>query len=866
MCVGALDSGASGNCAFIRVNVDEDGNAGLSHNGSLENEIDALLPLDLDPESRRLATISGQEGTRSFPRSQSPAEHGPSRLLEANLGHRGKPVVHNVQCGKDIVNSVKIHRLRSSQKDCKDEDVVVVTNNDKTVRVFSLSQMCNLTTLEFDCAMNHASISPSGKLMIAVGDEPRVFFCKRSQLSSITTYNEGSYANYDWEQIAEPEISLAHQRHFLGDLAVELPERIDTCFATAFSPSGHLCAAASQTGIITVFNTSLISPDMDSLEAVVDIFKTSRPVAITNFSGAVRSMSFSPAPWDLLAWAEDRGRVCVVDVRSGLSRSKQILNLDVDSPDLNSVHVTMTADDDLTSEERQLEIEARFIMRQREALEAQDRLATVSNASDFMEIAAQRRRLIQEARIDSPRPSDENFHAFSEAEERMLEEIRQYRLHETSQMQNQSSEPPPDPYSINYPEFSQRNRQASSRAQDRELGWHFRSSPSAESSLNSISRSTDSIRDWINTRSALNQIRGSNRREPRRRSSVVISNSNDSSRTISSHPSSLAPIGTTVSNFSASPSRLATYTPPSPPLEPTVSETRRDAWDIISNAMTTTNPQSSEPSSRNHPQEPTSLSTNDALIQYSPTNSRYRNSPFSNANNTISPSTVDPTTTDAVSSAAALDRSYASLRVTMHGNNADEPIAQSAAADRSLAALHAQQDRSLQQLRDQQAQLATYQARYERLRSVNAADMRRLEQNYLERSASGRGGVAAVDPTDEELALVRRMAAAAAAAGGGGGGSSGSGGGGGGGLGRSTAVAAGSATVTGTMPSLNPNGRLMRRIIVHDLRGEENDGPITMGLGWSIDGSRLFVGTEEGILGYDVDLKGRMQFPAGEWL
>lgn len=277
--------------------------------------------------------------------------------------------------------------------------------------------------------------------------------------------------------------------------------------------------------------------------------------------------------------------------------------------------------------------------------------------------------------------------------------------------------------------------------------------------------------------------------------------------------------------------------------------------------MTTTNsssrePSSREPSSRNRASEPTSSSTNNIPAQLNPASARSRTSPPINTNPTI-----HSTAADFIANDAALDRSYASLRASIRGNT-DDPIAQSAAADRSLAALRAQQDRSLQQLRDQQAQLATYQARYERLRSVNAADMRRLEQTYLERSASGRGG-AADTLDDEQLALVSRIAerhlgntiTTITGRPGGGVGS--------GGIGRSTAVA---GNGTGTATTAASNARLMRRINVHDLRGEENDGPVTMGLGWSVDGSRLYVGTEEGILGYDVNMKERMQFPAGEWL
>ena len=832
VCVGALDDG---NCAFINVSAGEDefGN----HNDGSSAEVDALLPLDLDPESRLLATISGQSEARPIPRSHSSPDPVIPRRRRTTFGFSREPVVHRVTCGEDIVNSVTIHRIHSNQKDCKNEDVVLVTNNDKTIRIYSLSQMCHLTTIYFDCAMNHASISPSDDLMIAAGDEPRVFFCQRRQLSRNDNDTKNPYIKYVWDMIAEPEMSLAHQKHFLGDLGpgIEVNERVDTCFATAFSPSGHLCAAASQTGIITVFDTSLIRPNMDMLDGVIDIFKTSRPVAITNFSGAVRAMSFSPAPWDLLAWAEDRGRVCVVDVRPGPLRSKQVLALDVNSPDLNTLSTPEAELDDLTAEGRQLEIEARFLMRQREALDAQRRLAAVSNAADQMEMSAERRRIMQETRIDSPRPSDEDFHAFTEDEERMLEEIRQYRLHEVTQTQGDSEQA--GPYSIDYLGTA-RNQIPNIRARDLVPDLHFRNNTAnTRSSLNPIPRSTDSIRDWINHRSIREQSRTENRREPRRRSSVVISNSNDPSRTTSSHPSSLAPIGTLPSNLSASPSRLASYTPPSPPLEPNITDLNSEPWNVISDAMIsgTYNPTRNSPSRNTRPQDPTTSVTTSttAQPQSSATPARTRREPTS-------------------------ERSLASLRSTI-----DNPITPPLDNDydRSLAALRAQQDRSLQQLRDHQAQLASYQARYERLRSVNAADMRRLEQTYLERSSTSRAGIDDVPssetPDEEQLALIRRLADPNRY------------------IGNSesrnlnrldTAIPGSGLTRSNALRGTGSLGRLTRRIIVHDLRGEEDDGPVTMGLGWDPDGGRLYVGTEEGILAYEVNKKGRMQFPAVEWL
>ena len=106
MCVGGKDNGR---CAFIRLNEAESssGNDRASHHHA---EVDALLPLDLDPESRVLA--------HSFlDRSQRPS---------SSTGRR-KSEIQFHELGDQIVNSVSLHCFRSDQKGLGDEVVAVAT-------------------------------------------------------------------------------------------------------------------------------------------------------------------------------------------------------------------------------------------------------------------------------------------------------------------------------------------------------------------------------------------------------------------------------------------------------------------------------------------------------------------------------------------------------------------------------------------------------------------------------------------------------------------------------------------------------------------------------------------------------------------
>ena len=51
-----------------------------------------------------------------------------------------------------------------------------------------------------------------------------------------------------------------------------------------------------------MFDTALIHDEIGVDEAVIDVLRSSRPSISPVHTGAVRSISFSPAPWDLLAW------------------------------------------------------------------------------------------------------------------------------------------------------------------------------------------------------------------------------------------------------------------------------------------------------------------------------------------------------------------------------------------------------------------------------------------------------------------------------------------------------------------------------------------------------------------------------------
>lgn len=521
----------------MRVGEDESEEPSLSASRR-HAEVDALLPLDLDPESRFQAH---QFLTGSRPDS-------------AFIGGR-KAEVQIQELGTDIVNSVTLHRLRGDGKEFQDEIIAIMTNNDHTVRIYSLTQSRSLDTLDFPTAMNHATISPDGNLLVAVGDEPHAYFHKRVTSGTVRVQNGPTLLHNEWQLIASPL------------LRVTGPEDGGMCFTTDFSPSGHICAVASQHGIITIFDTSLIQTAEEDNDAVVELFRSSRPSLPLPASqiGAPRSMCFSPAPWDLLAWAEDHGRVCVADVRQGF-RSRQTIELDVDDPEIDCAEITDLADDLIHPELRALTTEARFVRQYREARDAQDDAAAVNFAADYIEASAERRRLQREARERVPGNPELPAQGLTDRERQLLDTLRtsRERMNERERAEGQQQ----SPFSVNHIPAPR-----TIRISDEDGSYEeYMGLPTITSSTSS--RASATLRDYIRERNLERSRTGDRTYQPRRRSSIVVSN-NTAPDTASS---TLAPrAGSTT--LTLSPTRLSNATPPAQ------TTSTSDPWQTIEAAM-----------------------------------------------------------------------------------------------------------------------------------------------------------------------------------------------------------------------------------------------------------------------------------------
>ncbi|KAJ6135732.1 hypothetical protein N7512_000892 [Penicillium capsulatum] len=294
----AVGGPENGECAYIRI--DERG-LQVQGDGSVPRpaDVDSALPLDLETPWNLLSPGTSSGGT-------TPGRRSASRPFPGLALHK---------FGGSIVNSVTIHRLPGDGDSISYEDVLVLSNNDRSVTIHSLTREKTLKVLQHASCMNYATISPDHTLLAAVGDEHRAYFYEIIR---------------DWGSVVTTEHGkkLTGWRELMMHAALRLP----------FSPSSHLCAIGSQSGIITILDVEIIHHNAvtstENGSPVLSQFPASRSCSE---GGAVRCMTFSPEPWDLLVWLEGHGRAGVADVRQKFVR-RQTLHLDLGDPQLHEVH------------------------------------------------------------------------------------------------------------------------------------------------------------------------------------------------------------------------------------------------------------------------------------------------------------------------------------------------------------------------------------------------------------------------------------------------------------------------------------------------------------------------------------------------
>ncbi|KAF2665749.1 hypothetical protein BT63DRAFT_428702 [Microthyrium microscopicum] len=398
--------------------------------------------------------------------------------------------------GSSIINSINIYKIKGNPKARIQDDVVaVLTNNDHTVRVLSLSEGIETACLDVEFPVNHATISPDGETLVAVGDHQQAYFFEKIMLDPYES--KISTANY----------ASSHCRWVLLNIAkLHVPRRsgISGYFSTAWSSSSALCAVASENGYVSILDMNKIRAGASGEDALITVVSSTRPDSDPG-PGSIRTLHFCPNPWELLIWTEGRDRICVADLRY-LLNSRQVLHLRPDAANTSEIKVERGKGTEPAtirpSDYDPASGAAQFIRRLRQNRESVVVEAT-PHSEDRSSRSGSRRRVVRLLRnADSISPDSADAEAAIEGldfDERMILEVLRTATHSSDSTTAGTTTAPPR--SIRY-------RRSELEASE------------------SGTREREDVRDALNI--ALRRHRGDSERFhphslPRRQSSIVIS-------------------------------------------------------------------------------------------------------------------------------------------------------------------------------------------------------------------------------------------------------------------------------------------------------------------------------------------------------
>lgn len=242
--------------------------------------------------------------------------------------HKWPVVATIIKVGTEIINCITLWSPGEDPSDgAYKMPVAVVSNNDCSVSILDLQNSEVLQKLTLPDYVNRSVISPDGGLLATVSDDPFLYIHERRLKEKTKAERLDSKTQVcEWTLLGRIQLEgqrTADKSQWRGS------------FALCFSRSGKYLAAATQYGVISIFDVESLK-QAESLMAVYTSFTSSRP---GHDSGAVRAMEFSPGPFDLLAWTENSGRVGVADVRN-LCLSRQLIIIDHNADGVERVIVS----------------------------------------------------------------------------------------------------------------------------------------------------------------------------------------------------------------------------------------------------------------------------------------------------------------------------------------------------------------------------------------------------------------------------------------------------------------------------------------------------------------------------------------------
>ncbi|GAA6016029.1 hypothetical protein JCM8202_005386 [Rhodotorula sphaerocarpa] len=271
------------------------------HSGSINNSI-FICPSPTSPVTPRVLVSSNDEVINVYEVAGTPPNYRAAKrrrerqrragwsVVEATwAAERGDPV-----CAPD--QSARGRRRSFSSDDEGGEDDVEEQPS------YEQGQSCHLVpkpheTIRLNTAVNHCSVSPDGKWLIAVGDTNEVFL-------------------YSAPRAENDQYELAHT----------FTASSDASFSTDWNQDNQTFAVASQDGFVHVFDIrslpSCSRPASPTLRAASSSPRKVAELKTTQSgpAGAARKVKFSPGgrklDGGLLAFTEHRNRVHIVDARN----------------------------------------------------------------------------------------------------------------------------------------------------------------------------------------------------------------------------------------------------------------------------------------------------------------------------------------------------------------------------------------------------------------------------------------------------------------------------------------------------------------------------------------------------------------------
>ncbi|ORX46966.1 WD40 repeat-like protein [Hesseltinella vesiculosa] len=152
---------------------------------------------------------------------------------------------------------------------------LLVSNNDATIRIFSVPLLQLQETIDFKTAVNHSSVSPDGNMMVSVGDDSTIYLFKLN-------------SNGHYEMISTMAVTR------------------DANFSVSWNHSSDKFAVASQDGTVHVW-------DIRSQKPLCKFGGEHSTIT----KGAARCVKFTQAgAVDLLAYSEHVSHVSIIDART----------------------------------------------------------------------------------------------------------------------------------------------------------------------------------------------------------------------------------------------------------------------------------------------------------------------------------------------------------------------------------------------------------------------------------------------------------------------------------------------------------------------------------------------------------------------